>query len=444
MIARRLPFGLFVLAVAALGLAGCEPYMGMTDQIPAQTRQATALLPETPRYVGMVDLETALKEVEAFTDVNVMDSLRQAESGFAREFLDATGMDPKTDLKAVYAAIGQESFSTVLFADLTPTQVDRYLDRTSEIRGRATTYRGVTVYHLAAEAEMLDEEPTPDTLSLAFVRSGMIALAMDTGQVEAMVDRHKEQNPSFRDNGAYMELVKRVGHGSTAWLVGRDVLQSALRDSAVGEGGPSTASSSGSRINGAGIQRVLSRWSDRVLGLSSATPSSFGGEAGRRIERLKRRVREQAVSVTLNGEALEGQVYLTMRDESSASNVVDIAKGALAALRLSKEKLDERHRDLLDEVNVERKGPIVHVRFAIDRGQLKEATQTARFRRSTRRSESATRLSKATIRRLGGITAVRPALSPLQIGDMPCNLFVDRPVHCTAASSEEGRASASG
>ena len=324
----------WMLFAAAVGfvLVGCEPYMSMTDRIPAQTRTATALLPEAPRYAGMVDLETVMGQLDEFTDVSLADSLRQTDSERLRAFMDATGMDPETDLKAIYGAIGgEEAFSVVMFADLSPDQLDRYLDRAPEGSGRATTYRDVPVYHLSLGHEQLDAEQAPDTLSLAFVGNGTIAASTDAGAVTAMVDRHQAETGGLRGNKSYMTLVEKVGHGSTAWLVGRDVLQTAFQDSAVGRDGttPEVASRRSLKMNSAGFQRLLSGWADRVLGMSEGT-AALTGSTGGKVEELKSRIREQAVSLTLTDASLDGEVYLTMRDETSASHVVDVSKGASA------------------------------------------------------------------------------------------------------------------
>ena len=402
--ARRRPSSwILLLLVAAFGLVGCEPYMSLTDRIPAQTRRATALLPEIPRYAGMVDLETMMGQIDAFGGMSLADSLRQADRSRLGTFLDATGMDPETDLKAMYGAVETgESFSAVVFADLTPDQMDQYLDQAPEEAGRATTYRDVPVYHLVAEEQGSREDASSGTLSLGFVQDGTIAAATDAGRVEAMIDRHRGQAGGFRDNESYMTLVERVGHGSTAWLMGRNVLQTALRDSAENEKSRPSASE-------ARIRRFLSAWANRTLGLSDASPG-FDGSTGDQIDRLKGQLREQAVSATLTDQALEGEAYLTMRDETSASNVVDVSKGAIAALRLS-EEVHGLTEDLLDEVAVERDGPVVHVQFAVGREHLQETIERTRGERTTRRSKSSVHRSKGTIRRSASITRTASALS---------------------------------
>jgi hypothetical protein len=371
--------------VAAVGLAGCEPYMSLTDRIPTQTRQATALLPETPRFAGMVDLETTVGRLGAWTDVDLREQLRATDSTRLGIFLDATGMEPATDLKAIYGAGGRSpSFSAVVFADLTPAQVDQYLDRVSG-GGTRRTYREVPVYHLVAGTQ---DEPPSDTLTMGFVRDGMIAVAPDPGRVEAMVDRHRDQASGLRGNESYMTLMERVGHGGTAWLVGRDVLQTALRDFAAGEKDTAEAASPPRKM---GLQRMLGAWADRMLGVDE--PPSFEAPGDSRFERLRRQVRGQAVSMTLTAESMEGEAYLTMRDETSASNVVDVSKGVMAALRLSGDDADaEGLRGLLDDVSIDRDGSIVHAQFAVGREQFR---QTVRARRDV----PAARRSVASIRR---------------------------------------------
>ena len=410
----------FCLLVAAMVLVGCEPYMSLTDRIPTQTRQATALLPEAPRYAGMVDLETALGQLDEWADANLRDKVTTADSTRLGIFLDATGMDPETDLKAVYGAGGSDaSFSAVLFADLTPSQMDRYLKRVPT-GGRATTYREVPIYHLVAGMGRAEEASAADTLTIGFVRTGLIAVAPDVENVEAMVDRHQDQTGGFRGNESYMTLVERVGHGSTAWLVGRDVLQTALRDSA------ERAAGEGSAPAEAGLQQMLGAWADRTLGLDEA-PSLKDAQDGGRFARLQRQVREQALSLTLTDEAVEGEAYLTMRDEASAANVVDVSKGVMAALRLSGggDGEDGGLRGLLDDVSVDRDGPIVKATFSVDRARIRRSMEDPDEARTARRPEPSIRRSNQTTRRWGGITHGRSGLKTIDAPRKGCNLSAD-------------------
>ena len=417
---RRPPAWMFLL-VLAVGLTGCEPYMSMTDRIPAQTRTATALLPDAPRYAGMVDLETVTGQVDAFGDVSLADSLRRTDNARLQAFLDATGMDPETDLKAVYGAVGDgSSFRAVVFADLTPDQMDRYLARAPEGSGRATTYRDVPVYRLVAGSDADDGSHDADTLSLAFVDSGTLAVSKGAEGVETMVDRHLGEAGGLRDNDAYMTLVERVGHGTTAWLVGRDVLETAFEDSAASSSRPPEASE-------AGVQQFLSGWANRVLGVAD-TPPAFDGAAGKKVKQLQSRVRDQAVSLTLTDETLDGEVYLTMRDEESALNVVDVSKGAVAAVRLSDEKRDTLAGNLLDGVSIERDGPVVHVQFGVGREQLRQTMQKTGTERTAHRAKSPIRRSKQTIRRSAGILGEGPALNAAHTMRTACNLCAGRPV----------------
>jgi len=404
--AGRFSLLVLVFVLGALGLAGCEPYMSMTDQIPVQTRRAAALLPETPGYVGMVDVQTALTQMSDLQGKSWADSVRQTENPHLRAFLDATGLDLERDVQAVYGAIeGESSFHGVLFASLTPTQLGRYLEQAPSGGGRQTTYRDVPLYHLALSSD----EPASDTLSVAFVEEGMLAVAMTADEVTAMVDRHQrgDGEVGLWSNDAYMTLVKRVGHGSTAWLVGRDMVQAALQDSADTEE-EGRSGTTASRVSQAGVQRALAQWTDRVLGLSEV--SSFEGRAGDKVGRLKRRLREQALSVTLTDSALEGQVYLTMRDNASASSVVDVAEGAVAMMKLSSDDLKQRHRDLLDEIQIERDGAIVHIQFAIDRKQIRKEMRAASQDRAIHQAKPATHQFMIATRRLDGITRHTPSL----------------------------------
>lgn len=415
--------------------------MSLTDRVPSQTREATALLPAAPRYAGMVDLETMIGEVDRLggEQFSLADSLRNADSSRLQAFLSATELDLQTDLKAVYGAVGEGSaFSAVVFADLAPAQVGRYLDRAPATAGRATTYRGVSIYHLALGTDGASSgTAAPDTLSMGFVRSGVVATATTGALVRAMVDRHKDEAGGFRENEPYMTLVERVGHGSTAWLVGRDVLQTALRDSA-GEAaeGPGEPARGASAMSGAGVQQLLSAWADRMLGVPDGgldmpdDGAALEGQAGSKMKRLTSQVREQALSVTLTDQTLEGEAYLTMRDETSAANVVDLSRGAMAALRLSGDASEDGWAGLLREVTVERDGPVVHAQFAVERGRLRRAMQDRGEPRAVREANPSTRRAHLTVRRSGGIMRGGEALSPVHDSDLAGTPCAGRAVSC--------------
>jgi hypothetical protein len=387
----------------------------------------------------MVDLETMIGQVDRLggEQFSLADSLRNADSSRLQAFLSATELDLQTDLKAVYGAVGEGSaFSAVIFADLAPDQVGRYLDRAPATAGRATTYRGVSIYHLALGADGASSgTAAPDTLSMGFVRSGVIATATTGALVRAMVDRHKDEAGGFRENEPYMTLVERVGHGSTAWLVGRDVLQTALRDSA-GEAAerPGEPARGASAMSGAGVQQLLSAWADRMLGVPDGgldmpdDGAALEGQAGRKMKRLTSQVREQALSVTLTDQTLEGEAYLTMQDETSAANVVDLSKGAMAALRLSGDASEDGWAGLLREVTVERDGPVVHAQFAVERGRLRQAMEDRGEARAVREANPSTRRAHLTVRRSGGIMRGGKALNPAHSSGSACTPCAGRAV----------------
>ena len=378
--------------------SGCEPYMSMTDRIPAQARTATGLLPETPRYVGMVDLETVMTEAAPFLEgAPGMPERLSAGAERLQRFLRATGMDPQADLTAVYGAAGSETaenetaMSAVLFADLAPAQLDRYLARAPASAGRAATYRGVPVYHLALGALF----GATDTLSVGVVRDGLLAVAPEAAHVRAMIDRSVDDGGRLQDNDAYMALVERVAHESTAWGVGRGGLQAALRDSG------RAAAKAASRE--AGVQQLLGAWADRMLGLpEDGAAEQVVGAAEGKMDRLVGAVQEQALAVTLTDAAVEGRVYLTMRDEASAAGVTDLAKGALAAVRLSGDASGQSA--VLRDVTVEREGPVVQARGTVTRARLREWIRGDEDARAARGTNASTRRADVTIRRSGGTT----------------------------------------
>lgn len=396
--AHRLRILGLVLTLGGVFFLGCEPYMSMTDQVPSQTRRATTLLPEHPTFVGMMDVASTLPQLEKLTGRTLSSRLEKVDNPSLQRFLDATGIDPVTDLEGIYGAtVDENAFTAVLFGEMTAQQLDRYLDRAPAEAGRTTTYRGVPLYHLA----LGERAEGPDTVSVAFVGEGTVAAGRPARLVTDMVDRHLEGDGGLQTNEAYMTLVKRVGRNSSAWLVGRNVVEAALQDSGRISVEASSPNVEGQRMTKAGVEGALSQWADRVLGLSEV--STLDGQTGRRLGRLTRMLREQAVSVRLTDTALDGKAYLTMQDEASASSVVDVAEGAVAILRLSQDQLDKRHRDLLDGVEIRREGSIVHIRFSLEREMLRKKVRDDGRTALIRRSDSSIRLPSSTFRQFQSI-----------------------------------------
>lgn len=406
MASRRLLVLGTALFIVVLGVFACEPYMSMTDQMAAQTRKAAQLLPERPRYVGMVEVNMVVTYLEDLTGKSFSDSLRQADHTQLRRFFDATGLRPERDLNAVYGSLeGDDRVSVVIFGDVTSDQLDQYVGRAPDGVARVTSYREVPLYHLTMRSE--ENPDSSKTLTLAVVDHGTIAGAMDAAQVRGMVDRHfAAEARGLRTNDAYMALIKRVGRGSASWLAGRDVVESALKDTATVTASTSESGGTAPQVNQAGLQRALSKWSDRVLGVSGV--SSLDGRAEQKVDQLKQRLQEQAVSLSLTESTLEGEVYLTMRDPASASSVVDVAKGAVAIMKLSGDDLDRHQRDMIDEIKIDRQGAIVHIRFSLDREQLQDRLRDETHATVHRLNPLIHQLD-STIRRRGGIIGEVPS-----------------------------------
>ena len=414
--------------------------MSMTDQVPAQTRRAAALLPGGPRAVGMVDLEAAFQQVDELQGVTA-DSLRAAAPPPLRAFLDATGMNPRTDLKAVYGTLEEgdkQAFSAVVFANLTADQMDQYLEQAPDVQAERTTYRGTPLYRVPlagmmegggdeSEADAAQESSNSEAVHLVFVDNGTVGVALDADRARAMVDRHQGDEGRLSDDEAYMTLVQRLGRDRTAWVAGRNVLQTALGDSTALGSAVASAGSAGSdedtegeadsgdepSVTQAGVQRALVQWSNRVLGLNemSSGVAALEEKAGGKLDRLKENVREQALAVTLTDATLEGEVYLTMADDATASNVVEMAEGLLAILRLSQSQLSDQQQDLLDQATVEREGPLVRMQFSLARELLRRGEEndaTAHRDGPVRWSDASTRPANEATHRLSGIMTPLP------------------------------------
>ena len=100
--------------------------------------------------------------------------------------------------------------------------------------------------------------------------------------------------------------------------------------------------------------------------------------------------------------------------------------------------------DLLDDVSIERKGPVVHVQFAVARDHLRRQIESDPEGRAARQAIPSIHRVKATVRRLTGITPGSRAVGVLRTRERPCNLYADRPVSSTAAATKDLKAAGRG
>jgi hypothetical protein len=373
LVTDRLLVAVLALVALLVVLSGCEPYLSMTDPVTARARKATTVLPAEPRFVAMVNMHDVVDHAPGLLGNQfAADSIRAAfENGRTQEFMAETGFDPTEDLhEAYFAMTGEDAFSLVVFADVARDRLEQYVEAQTDGRIARSTYRDATVYQ--AQKAASDEEATGngdddadaeaeengDGPAFAIAEEGVYVAARTVDEVRGMVDRLRDGGRSLSANPKYMELVRRVSRGSSAWVVGSGFFEE-MRAQAERARKNSTQM--------AGFAAALGAWSNRVLGMTETSST-----AGRGLNRLKNKVRDIAVAVTLSSEQLEGKAFFTMSDDASASDVVDVAQGAVAALRLSQDQFSESQRALLDDLQVERDGELVQVAFTLSRSVLRD------------------------------------------------------------------------
>ncbi|MFQ5570871.1 MAG: hypothetical protein ACE5G0_14420 [Rhodothermales bacterium] len=325
---RTLP-RLFAFACALLTagslLVGCESQFEAPAEMTLQTKSAVEVLPSDARFVGMVDLQ-AMQQNEAanpFGDGHfAFDDLSGETGARIQDFLDATGFDPQKDVKEVYVAasdMGRDGHpSLVAYATFDRERFQAYVEQQWSDDFESTDYMGVTIYQ---------SRKNDHHLSFALATDNMIVASPEVESVQAMLDRLAGQGASLKDDAETMSLIALASGSSSAWFVARDV----------------------------GEHVSHTRTSDDAI--------------EREMDQIGRAVRDVAFAFNVRSDGAEGTLFMHPREGVSSSDIADLTKGVVAAMKASPDITDDALK-MLDRVRVRSQGEQVRVNFFVDNATL--------------------------------------------------------------------------
>ncbi len=331
---------LLVLLVSAVGLAGCESQFEPPAALTLQTKSAVEVLPAGARYVGMMNFQ-ALQRNAAFDlfgqEPFSFEKMNDEAGARVQDFLDATGFDPRQDLREIYVAMPaagpDEKPSLVAYANFDRERLAAYLAENLPDAFETVDYKGVSIHHAREDDH---------GVAFAVATENMVVAAADVASVEAMLDRLADQGAALKDDAQTMRLIALASSGSSAWFVARDVGQEMLRSEHGGEHGERHGGEHG---------------------------DAHAADVERDMEQIGQAVRDAAFALTMQQDGAEGTFFLTTREGVAASDVADLTRGVVAAMKASPD-VDKDRLQLLDRVRVRSEGDEVRVNFFVDNATL--------------------------------------------------------------------------
>ena len=320
---KRLRLTLLPILLAGLLFVGCENQLQAPEAMTLQAKNAVEVLPAGAQFVSMVDLQALHTNpvLDPFSD----DGLSGEFGARVQEFLDATGFDPANDLHEVYVASPERGSnaqpSIVAYASYDRERLQDYVDQRLGETFERGDYKGVPIYRAQEDGE---------SVAFALASDNMIVASPDEASVEAMLDRLSGAGRALKDDAETMDLITLASSGSTAWAVFCDF----------------------DELNTEDIKEE--------------------DALGRDMKQIGRALKDVAISVSMQEDGVEGTVFMHTKEGVSASDVADLTKGVVAAMKAESD-IDEEKLRMLDGVRVRSKSDRVQVEFFADTAMLKSS-----------------------------------------------------------------------
>ena len=319
---KRLRFTLVPMLFAGMLIVGCENQLEAPGAMTLQTKNAVEVLPAGAQFVSMVDMQ-AMHQNDLFDPFNE-DLSGELHARF-QEFLDATGFDPANDLHEVYLAAPDNEpdhqASIVAYATYDRDRLQAYIEQRMGETFEGDDYKGVPLYRATEEDH---------TMVFALASDNMIVASPDEAAVEAMLDRLSGSGPALKDDPDIINLISLASSGSSAWAVFTNFDELNAED--------------------AGKDNAIAR----------------------DMQQIGRALKDVAIGVTMQDDGIEGRVFMQTKEGVSASDVADLTKGVVAAMKAESD-IDEEKLRMLDGVRVRSKSDRVQVEFFADTAMLKSS-----------------------------------------------------------------------
>lgn len=301
------------LLVAGLALAGCGDASAVeSGPISVQTAEALDVLPGGMPLVGMVDFAAARQSGSTAALLNGPMGPFGADGDDLDRFVQMTGFDPATDLDRVYlaGAPDRESGALVVIARFDRDRIERALEENADGELVRSEIDGVPLWTRAEGGG-----------ALALPNERMM-LAGTEAAVIGMVERLARGTQGLSADADLMALVQKARHREDAWFVTRGL--------------------------DAGAQTVM-------------------GPVGELAETM-------VVSLDFQNAGLALDAYLAPRPGAAASDVADVARGAVSAAR-AKASDEPALMAMLDGVDVQTEGSGVRLSMDVPQAVLDQSAR---------------------------------------------------------------------
>ncbi len=286
---------------------------GDSTTVSGDTISALGILPGNSVVTGMIDVSQTLKsDLIGFTDGGhfSLSDLSEEAAEALDEFAEHTGVNPATDIDKVYFSLaeleGKAQPSMLIYGSIDGRQAREFI--TDEIGGSLSEsqYRDVKVYSIGPSSE----------LSFAFVTDNLTIVSPQLESIHLMIDRINGAAPQANISSS---LIAHVD-GSNAWLT----------------------------VNS------IQRYTNEMVDLDDVDP---------RLALARRAIDDVAVSVQLSDDRVLFQSVLGATEKVSSSDLEDIVKGSIAAIRTASQSDHKRPivAEMLDRVKVRKSGDVVVV-----------------------------------------------------------------------------------
>ncbi len=299
-----------VLALA-VGLAGtgCESGIPRNDPS-AETLEAIRILPDHARVVGMVDFQ-AMAQNESTAPFSggplSLEHLSGEHEARFREFISLTGFDPEADLDRAFFAFDDnapESGVALAYASYDVDGTAEFVRNNVPGGAQESTYRDTPVFFIEDD----------DKAAMALVGGTMVIVTSNIDGLHAAIDRALGDSGGLEGNQRIMELVNRVSHLPSWFVV-------------------------------TGIEDADDVDDDFPASMAFATAIS-----------------DAAIGFDASASALSALGFVTPRENVSAQDLANLLKGSVASLKLTDGYRDEPGlQSLVDGVEIERSGNVVRI-----------------------------------------------------------------------------------
>lgn len=323
--AHRLPLSVklaalpvaLALLIAGLIFSGCQDSVAeVGGPASLQTTQALDLLPADAQMIAMVDLASARKSgaVERMMGGEMSPFGRDGSDEMDR-LIRLTGFDPAEDIDRIYVAAdpASESGAMVLYARFDRERIERVIADEAPEEMERTEIEGVPAWIAREDGE---------AFAFALPNDEMMVAGSETA-VRAMLTRLSTGAPGAASNADLMALVQKARHPETAWAVVR------------------------------GLQGTGASGDDPMSQISGVTES-------------------MVTSFEFRADGMGMDAFVLPRSGAAASDVADLASGAVSAMRVQA-KDEPALMDALDDVEVREEAGGVRVTGFMPQSLLTEA-----------------------------------------------------------------------